>query len=129
MECFAPRIIARRNCSRLIRKINRIIQAIRKHIVAQQALSSGNKYVRVEESAPVGIVISGLEVIEPGFSVVNVAFGPNSGRFLLPTRGGKIDRTPPEWAVYRYPSGTDWIALNLLNPLPKIIHVITSLIL
>jgi hypothetical protein len=39
-------------------------------------LSGGNEYIRVKESTPVGIVIPGLEVIEPGFSVVNLATIP-----------------------------------------------------
>ena len=38
----------------------------------QDALPSGDISVRGKESAPGGVVIAGLEVIEAGFLVINV---------------------------------------------------------
>ena len=46
--------------------ITGIVHTIRKHIVSEQALAGGNEYVGVEEPAPFGIVISALQVIQPG---------------------------------------------------------------
>jgi hypothetical protein len=49
-----------------------IIQAIGKHIIAQDALSSRNKNIGIDESTQFGIVITGLEIVEPGFSVLGL---------------------------------------------------------
>ena len=38
--------------------------AIIKHIVAQEALAGGGKDVGVEESAGIGVIVAGLEVVE-----------------------------------------------------------------
>ena len=46
--------------------ITGVIQTIRKHIVSEQALAGGDKGVGIEESAPSRVVITGLEIIEPG---------------------------------------------------------------
>ena len=48
---------------------NRIITAICKHIVSHEALASACKGIRIDESADAGIVISALEVVEPGIYV------------------------------------------------------------
>ena len=48
--------------------INRIIIAIREHIAADNALAGGGVGVGVQEAAQLGIVVAGLEVIEPGVS-------------------------------------------------------------
>ena len=47
---------------------NRVIQAIRKHIATDNALSGGGVGVGVYEAAELGIVVAGLEIIEPGVS-------------------------------------------------------------
>ena len=52
---------------------NRIIATVCKHIVAQEILTGGSKGVCVDETTDTGIVISALQVVEPGFSVVVVA--------------------------------------------------------
>ena len=54
---------------------------IGKHIVSDQTLPSGSKSVRIDKSAPVGVIIAGLEIVKPGF-----------GWVLLCTRRG---RPPP----------------------------------
>ena len=48
------------------------IIAVGKHIIADDALASGDEGVGVDEAAEVGIVIPGLEVIEAGFSVLGL---------------------------------------------------------
>ena len=53
--------------------IHRVIITIGKHIVAYKSLSSGRKGVCIDESADAGIVVTALQVVEPGFSVVVVA--------------------------------------------------------
>ena len=52
---------------------NRVIIAVGEHIITQQALSGRSKCIGVEESADVCIVISALQIIKPGLSVVDVA--------------------------------------------------------
>ena len=75
--------------------IHRIIPAIGKHVIAQDALSCGGKGVGIEESAYFGIIISGLEIIQPGFGVVELAVREKAGSFqgfyfLLPTAPSNI---------------------------------------
>ena len=50
----------------------RVVVTIRKHIVTQEILTRGGEGIRIDESADSGIVISALQVVEPGFSVVVV---------------------------------------------------------
>ena len=49
-----------------------IIPAIGKHVITQNALSSRNQGIRVEESAYAGVVITGLEIVERGLSVLEL---------------------------------------------------------
>ena len=53
------------NCSGRIKQACRIVIAISKHIVAQQTLAGGDEGVGVDESAPGGIVITALEIVQP----------------------------------------------------------------
>jgi hypothetical protein len=46
-------------------EIDGIAITIDKHIVAEQALSGCSKSICIEESTNLGVVVSGLEVIEP----------------------------------------------------------------
>jgi hypothetical protein len=52
---------------------NRIIAAVGEHIVAQQTLACGCKCISIDESANLGIVITGLQVIEPGILGAEIA--------------------------------------------------------
>ena len=61
------------NSATFINTVYRGVCAIRKHIVTQEALPRTRERIRIDESADGGIVISALEVVEPGFSVVVVA--------------------------------------------------------
>ena len=53
--------------------IDRIIPTVGKHIVAQNALAGGSVGVCVDESAYLRIVITGLEIVERGLSVLELA--------------------------------------------------------
>ena len=56
-----------------IRSADRIIAAVGKHVIAEDALTGGDEGVGVDEAADLGIIITALQVIEPGISVVLVA--------------------------------------------------------
>ena len=53
--------------------VNRIIQAIGKHVIAQNALAGGDEGVCADEAAEGGVVVAGLEVVKPRFLVVDIA--------------------------------------------------------
>ena len=57
-------------------KANRIVPTVGKHIVAQQTLAGGGEDICIDESTNLRIIIPGLEVVEPGFSIVVVAAIP-----------------------------------------------------
>ena len=52
---------------------NRIIQTIRPHIAAEDALTGGHIYVGRDEAADFGVVVAGGEIVEAGFGIVVVA--------------------------------------------------------
>ena len=56
-----------------ITTIHRIILTIGKHVITEKTLPRTCKGIRIDESADAGIIISALEVVEPGFSGVAVA--------------------------------------------------------
>ena len=64
-------------------KSYRTILTIGKHIVAQQSLPRGYQCIGIDESAQFGIVITGLEIVERGLSVVYIATTPNEANNLL----------------------------------------------
>ena len=78
--------------------VYRIVQAIRKHVVAQHALAGTYKGVGIEEAAPSWVIISALEIIQPGFLVMLVAIEANFGYSGVPggspQPGNWINRTP-----------------------------------
>jgi hypothetical protein len=53
-----------------IRIIDRIIKAIREHIMSENALAGGSEDIGIDESAEFGVIIAGLQVIETGFSIL-----------------------------------------------------------
>ena len=59
-----------------IHAIDRIIIAVGEHIVAEDTLTSGDKGIGVEEAADLGIIITGLQVIEPGILDGGLAKAP-----------------------------------------------------
>ena len=67
-------------CAGIVAEINRIIPAISKHVIAQEALSGRSKRIGIEESTCFGVVITALEVIESNFVGLHIAgrggFGP-----------------------------------------------------
>ena len=58
--------------SRRIRGNHRVIIAICKHIVPQDALAGGSEGIAVQESPDDGVIISALQVIETGFGIAVV---------------------------------------------------------
>ena len=61
------------NSATFINTVYRGVCAICKHIVPQEPLTSGSEGIRIDESTDGGIVVTALQVVEPGFSVVVVA--------------------------------------------------------
>ena len=56
----------------MINVVDGIIAAIGKHIISKDTLTGGDEGVCIDESAPGGVVITGLEIIQPGFLVVDL---------------------------------------------------------
>ena len=56
----------------MVHMVNRVVIAICKHVIAEDALASGCVGVGVDEPAYFGIVITGLEVVERGLSVLGL---------------------------------------------------------
>ena len=51
---------------------NWVVTAIRKHIITEDALTGGYECICVEEPTNNGVVVAGLQIIEPCFGVVVV---------------------------------------------------------
>ena len=77
-----------------INTVNRITSTIRKHIAADNSLTGRGVGVGVDEAAEFGIVVAGLEVIEPGVSISPCPMGPFlrpfRRAFSAPQMGGKF---------------------------------------
>ena len=75
-------------------KIGRIIIAIREHIASEDAQVGGGVGVGVDKAAELGVVVAGLEVIEPGGSNRKCAKRPFKRpfrqAFSAPQMGGKF---------------------------------------
>ena len=59
-----------------IATVGRIIVAISKHIVAERALAGTGVTVCVDETTPLGVIVAGLEVIQPGVYGTLLTTGP-----------------------------------------------------
>ena len=70
-----------------INTIDRIISAIRKYIASYTHILRRSKCVCVEESADLGIVISALQIIEPGLCGAGIATLARSYMIHTPQRG------------------------------------------
>ena len=64
-----------------VHKADRVTVAVGKHIIAKQTLSSRYKCIRIDESTQCGVIITGLEVIEPELVIVDEARGLKSAHF------------------------------------------------
>lgn len=53
---------------------NRVIQAVSKHVIAQNTLAGGCVGVGINKPAYLGIVITGLEVVELGLNIVQLTY-------------------------------------------------------
>ena len=58
--------------------VYRVIIAIGKHIVADDALSGAGIPIRVDEPAPCGVIIPALQVVEACFLDTGLAVGAKS---------------------------------------------------
>ena len=56
--------------------IYRIVPAISKQVITEDALACRNQCIRVDEPADSRIVVSGLEIIEPGLYFLEEAMRP-----------------------------------------------------
>ena len=65
-----------------------IVATVGKHIVAENALPGGGICVRINKSTDRGIIKSGLEIIEPGLSIVELATRRKLARFERPSSHG-----------------------------------------
>ena len=57
----------------MILKHNRVIIAIRKHIIPSQSLTSRDIPIRIQEPTSIRIIVSGIEVVESSLGIVEVA--------------------------------------------------------
>ena len=65
-----------------IRESDRVIQAISKHVIAEETLTNRCKCVGIEESTDVGVVITGLQVIEAGILGADNAIERLAGQLM-----------------------------------------------
>ena len=79
-----------------IHKNHRVVQTVGKHIIAKNTLSGAGVGIGIDESAQFGIVITGLEVVERGLSVLGLTTILDY-TLLIPTR----NRTDFVW-VFRF---------------------------
>ena len=56
-----------------ITTIHRVVATIGKHVITEKTLPRASKGIRIDEPAEGGIVVTALQVVEPGFSGVAVA--------------------------------------------------------
>ena len=56
--------------------VDGIISAVGKHVIAEDALAGRNKYVGIDESTNLRIVITALQVIQPGILGEKLAMRP-----------------------------------------------------
>ena len=61
--------------------IHRVIAAIREHVVADDALAGGDKLVRVDEAAGLGVVVAAVQVIQSQLLDRPVTKWPKTGTF------------------------------------------------
>ena len=60
-----------------------VIVAISKHVIAKETLAGGGIGVGVDEAAGSGVVITGLQIVQPGLLVEELANGAKMAWFLL----------------------------------------------
>ena len=82
MTTSAGPVFRKRNRSGRAR-IDSLVQTIGKYVIAYNTPSGRGEGVGVDESAYLRIVITGLEVIELGFIVVDIATAAQRGDFSM----------------------------------------------
>ena len=71
--CHHNHLISNRKGSGVIQRSNRIVSAVGIHIEAEDTLAGADQAVCVDETAHLGVIVAGLEVIEPCLPVVVIA--------------------------------------------------------
>ena len=61
-----PEVPSMETCATGIAAICRVIQAICKHVITKDTLTDENEGIGIDESADSGVVITALQIIEPG---------------------------------------------------------------
>ena len=74
---------------------NGVIQTIRKHIVAEDALACACEVIGIDEAAEFGVVIAGLQIIETGFGIETLAGSAFGARKELSSFAFIIRHIPP----------------------------------
>ena len=59
---------------------NWIVSTIGKHMIARQTLTSGRVVIRADKPAQLGVIVSGLQVVEASYVVVDIAGGMRAVR-------------------------------------------------
>ena len=84
----------------LISIYDRIIPTICKHVVANKALAGGGVGICVDEAADLGIIVTGLEVIELGISVVALATDPKNSLSVQENSSSPEGKLLPLWDLF-----------------------------
>ena len=101
--------------STYITEPNRIIQAIGKHVITQNTLSGAGVGICIDESAQFGIIISGLEIVERGLSILGLTARTIYSHYVFHPIFGLFDK---EYVFQKYECTTEW---GLLSAFPQVL--------
>jgi hypothetical protein len=76
-------------CSYWIKSRRWVVPTIGKHIIAQDALAGGGVGISIDEPSHLGIIITGLDVVERGPSVLRLTARPIFA-FSSPTKSRRF---------------------------------------
>jgi uncharacterized protein (DUF849 family) len=89
MVVFGVDIDHFRDATAVVHHTNWSVVAIGKHVIAQDALAGGGVGVGIDEPAQFGIIITGLEVVERSFGVLELVARPIFS-FLSPKKSRRF---------------------------------------
>jgi hypothetical protein len=72
-----------------VSKSHWIVITVSKHVVTEQTLTSGSKGISVDKTTNLGVVITALEVIQPGFLVTLLTTGRQMACVSSGVAGGR----------------------------------------
>ena len=90
-------------CAGNIDPAHRIIPAVGEHVITEDTLASGDECVCVDEAAPLGVVKTGLQVIQPGFLgklLTKILFLPSLLRTIATKYNYKPKDSLPCWLLF-----------------------------